>query len=197
VDRFRPLLRMSGGSGSAAESTFSSRSSNHSITIGAGWKIICKTDCRNQESLHETVFSSDSEVSEMDGFRGCTSLSRMESPSSVRVIGFFGFRGCRSVHEINCSSDSHIISINGFYGCTSLCHTEIPSSVEVIGFDGFFGCTSLNEITFLSNHYVRELNGFNECTSLCRVAVPLSVETLCVSVDAHHSVNLFFRRIVT
>jgi hypothetical protein len=72
----------------------------------------------------------------------CTSLSRIEIPSSVSVIGDYGFYKCTSLNEVIFSSDTDLRAIHGFQKCRSLCRIEIPSSVEVIGKFGFFFCES-------------------------------------------------------
>jgi hypothetical protein len=109
-------------------------------------------------------------------FRGCTSLLRIEIPSSVEVIGYGGFLGCTSLEDILFSADSHVKEMYGFCGCTSLLWIEIPSSVEVIGYGGFLGCTSLNEILFSRDTHQKEPSGFRECASLRRIELSSSVE---------------------
>jgi hypothetical protein len=96
--------------------------------------------------LNEIVFSSGSHLKEIGAFCDCTSLSRIEIPSSIEVITFNGFLGCRSLKEIALSSDSHLRELDGLGYCTSLCRIEIPSSVEVIGHGGFARCPSLHVV---------------------------------------------------
>jgi hypothetical protein len=97
-------------------------------------------------SLNDIVFSPDSHLRDLNGFCACTSLCRIEIPSSVEVIGMRGFLQSTSLSEIDFSSDSHLREIDGFRQCTSLCRIEIPSSVEMIGSNGFRGCTSLRVV---------------------------------------------------
>jgi hypothetical protein len=59
-------------------------------------------------------FSSDSQLREISGFRECTSLCRIELPSSIERIEYLGFIGCTSLKEIHFSSDSELKVINGF-----------------------------------------------------------------------------------
>jgi hypothetical protein len=80
---------------------------------------------------------------EIGGFGECTSLCRIEIPSSVETILENGFCGCTSLNEIVFSSDTHLREIAGFARCTSLCRIELPLSLEKIEYGGFCGCTSL------------------------------------------------------
>jgi hypothetical protein len=80
---------------------------------------------------------------EIDGFGNCTSLSRIEIPSSVEQVKCNGFFGCTSLNEIIFSGESHLREIDGFGNCTSLSRIEIPSSVEKIASDGLLQCPLL------------------------------------------------------
>jgi hypothetical protein len=79
-----------------------------------------------RRSLNEIILASDSHLRKILGFGGCTSLCRLEIPSSVETIGFDGFLECTSLNEIGFSSYSHLKVIDGFRKCTSLCRPEIP-----------------------------------------------------------------------
>jgi hypothetical protein len=101
-------------------------------------------------------------VKTISGFGGCISLCRIEVPSSVEVIGVYGFDKCRSLNEIVFSSGSHLRGISGFGGCTSLCRIELPSSVEVIGTYGFNQCTSLRVVMVGAGCRMRANGGFGK-----------------------------------
>jgi hypothetical protein len=85
---------------------------------------------------------------EIDGFCECTSLCRIEIPSSVEEITLNGFFGCTSLNEIVFSSDSDLRTIEGFRRCTSLCQIEIPSSFEVIWASSFWDFPSFRVVIF-------------------------------------------------
>jgi hypothetical protein len=99
--------------------------------------------------------SSGADLREICGFQECTSLCRIELPSSVETIMVLSFRGCTSLNEVIFSSDSHLREIDGFRKSTSLRRIEIPSSVEKIPGFGFHECTSLNEIILSSDSHLR------------------------------------------
>jgi hypothetical protein len=179
VEGFRRVLGMSGGSNFGSEAMGLRCDSSGLVEIDPKFEIIDERYFLNWKSLKEIVFLLPSRVKEICGFKGCTSLRRLEIPSSVEVISYCGFNGCTSLNELIFSSDSHVREIGGFNRCTSLCRVEIPSSVEVIGFsgsNGFDECTSLNELIFSSDSHMKEIHGFNECASLFQIEIPSSVE---------------------
>jgi hypothetical protein len=90
------------------------------------------------------ICSPDSELREIYGFNECSSLERIEIPSSVEIIG------CRTE-----------FSIRGFW----------PQEVIVMNY-GFHCCTSLKEVIFAEDNDVRDVNGFRGCPSIEQVDNP-------------------------
>jgi hypothetical protein len=78
--------------------------------------------------LAEVAFASDSNLRKIDGFCDCTSLCRIDIPSSVEIIFCPGFSKCRSLADVVLASDSHLREIAGFCDCASLCYISIPPS---------------------------------------------------------------------
>jgi hypothetical protein len=77
----RQVLKLSGGC-----SNFSWMKSDDCVKIDDSVEIISRTDFQSCSSLNEVILSSDSHLKEIRGFRECTSLCRIEIPSSVEVI---------------------------------------------------------------------------------------------------------------
>jgi hypothetical protein len=126
LNRFRHILRMSGGSHSEESSAFCMDVSNSSIEVANDVQEIQKTDHNGLISLRYIYFISESHVKKIDGLGGCTSLCRIELPSSVEIIGGYGFNECISLNDISIALDSHKKKIEGFFGCISLCRIELP-----------------------------------------------------------------------
>jgi hypothetical protein len=102
---------------------------------------------------------------EIDGFGYCTSLCRIEIPSSGEMIRPNGFVGCRSLRTVIFSSESHLREINGFGYCTSLCRIEIPLSVEMIWHDAFRDCPSLCVVIIRAGCRLRRKEGLQNVRS--------------------------------
>jgi len=80
-----------------------------------------------------------------DAFKYCYSLTSIEIPSSVTVIGTYAFRDCSSLTSVIFGDNSQLVSIGdfAFSGCTSLINIEIPLGVTNIGGGAFYHCDKL------------------------------------------------------
>ena len=139
-------------------------------------------------------------------FKGCSSLSSINIPSTVTSIGTGAFSGCSSLSSINipegvtsigrsafsdCSSLSSINIPEGvtsianyvFDGCSSLSSINIPEGVTSIGDDAFNGCSSLSSVTFDGDSQLTSIgyNAFYDCSSLSSINIPEGV----TSIDEH------------
>ncbi len=76
-------------------------------------------------------------------FRGCSSLTSIEIPSSVTSIGEYAFSDCSNLTSISIPSSVTSIGVGAFSYCNNLTSINIPSSVISIGRDAFYGCSSL------------------------------------------------------
>lgn len=107
-------------------------------------------------------------------FYGCSSLTSVNIPNSVRSYGDeldqgYVFEGCTSLTSVNLPNSVGHIPDGLFKGCTSLTSVNIPNSVKRISNDAFGGCTSLTSVTipdaveYLGNY------SFDGCTSLTTI----------------------------
>jgi hypothetical protein len=127
-------------------------------------------------NLRDVFFEASCRLRELDGFQGCTCLSRVQIPASVEDIGYLVFSGCSGLHEVAFAAGGRLRRICGFHGCLSLRRIEIPASVEVVASAGFFGCLALEEVAFAAGGRLIEVCGFGSCASVPRVEIPASVE---------------------
>jgi hypothetical protein len=157
MNQFRQLLQESGGSNCEDGCTLIPRVSPRFIEIGRRIQIIPAGEFTGQKQLNRAIFSSDSQVKEINSFEMCASLCRIDFPSSLEAIGESGFYECTSLTEIIFPSDSQLKQINGFRKCKSICRIELPSSLEIIRESGFNECTSLSEIIFSRDNRLKKI----------------------------------------
>ena len=108
-------------------------------------------------------------------FYKCSSLTSVNIPSSVTVIGGDAFEKCSSLTSVNIPSSVKWIGESTFYDCSSLTSVNIPSSVTEIGGGAFGGCSSLASVNIPSSVTVIEYGTFWNCSSLTSVKIPSSI----------------------
>ena len=112
-----------------------------------------------------------------EAFRGCSQLTSVTLPGTLRTIGRNAFYECTALQEITLSSSLTTIGASAFGYCTSLTSIAIPSGVNSIGWNAFYCCTGLTSVTIPNT--VTQLNGtFFGCTGLTDIALPESLITL-------------------
>ena len=111
-------------------------------------------------------------------FYGCTSLTRIEIPSSITSIGGWAFSGCTSLTSIEIPSGVTSIGDGAFAYCTSLTSIEIPSGVTSIRDYAFDNCTSLTSIEIPSGVTSIRDHAFDNCTSLTSIEIPSGVTSI-------------------
>ena len=81
-------------------------------------------------------------------FSGCSSLTSIKIPNSVKRIGYSAFYECTSLTSIKVPESVWYIGDWVFYKCKSLESIIIPASVKNIGYNVFAFCRSLKSIVF-------------------------------------------------
>ena len=87
------------------------------------------------------------------GFSGCTSLTEVILPSTLKILGSFA-------------------------RCTSLKHIALPQGLEIFSGDAFDGCGALKSITIPYGVRQIEDRAFRRCSALESITIPASVEKL-------------------
>ena len=109
-------------------------------------------------------------------FFGCSNLTLISIPNSVKSIGGYAFRGCASLTTITIPNSVTTIGQGAFANCTSLTAITTPNSVTTIGDYAFQNCTSLTSITNLNpipiEIYPDVFRYMNQ--SACTLKVPMS-----------------------
>ncbi len=94
-------------------------------------------------------------------YYGCTTLTNITIPSSVRSIGQNAFGSCTNLVEVTVKSGVTAIADGAFYQCTKLATISLPDSVTSIGNQSFDNTAYYNDIgnwtgnlLYISNHLV-------------------------------------------
>ena len=81
-------------------------------------------------------------------FYNCKSLLGINLPSTVTEIGTYAFSGCNNLTEVVLNEGLQKIGWYAFWFCTALSTIKLPSTVTEIGNYAFYACINLREVVF-------------------------------------------------
>ena len=96
-------------------------------------------------------------------------------PSSVTVIRYGAFQGCRKLTTVIIPSSVKEIEEQAFWNCDSLSSVNIPASVQKIGKKAFCHCGSLTSIDIPFSVTTIGDGAFSDCNGLKTATIPSSV----------------------
>ena len=99
-------------------------------------------------------------------FAGCTNLTLVNIPSSIRVIGNSAFENCSSLMGMVMPTSLIGIGNKAFKNCTSLASVLIGSSLVSIGDSAFENCIGLSSILLPTGINNMGANAFKGCNNL-------------------------------
>ena len=111
-------------------------------------------------------------------FKGCTSLTSINIPNSVKDIGEYAFQGCTALTSINIPNSVTYIDLYALSSCTALTSVNISNTFTSIGLGAFRGCTALTSISIPNGVTSIDEYAFGNCTALTSINIPNSVTSI-------------------
>ena len=111
-------------------------------------------------------------------FAGCTNLTSVTIPNSVKYIEKQAFMRCSSLTSVTIPEFLSIIEDYTFSRCSALTSITIPKYVTTIGPGAFGACTSLTSITIPEGVTSLESAAFSGCRSLTSITIPSTVNRI-------------------
>ena len=111
-------------------------------------------------------------------FRGCSGLTSITIPNNVPSIGSSAFQDCSGLTSITIPNSVTIIGSSAFQDCSGLTSITIPNSVTIIGSSAFQGCSGLTSITIPDSVTSIGWSAFSGCSGLTSITIPDSVKSI-------------------
>ena len=122
-------------------------------------------------------------------FSGCTALTQVSMPVTLKTIGGWAFNGCASLLEITLPEGLTDISWYAFCGCKGLKEMIFPDSVKSIGASVLSECNHLTNVKLPAGLTCIDYYLFRMCHGLRQIKIPATVTEICGGAF-HNCVNL-------
>ncbi len=133
------------------------------------WLIGCNADTTAAVIRENTIGIADF------AFYGCTRLTSITIPNSVRSIGDGAFYECTSLTSLTIPEGLIKIDEEAFSHCENLTSITLPDSLVYIGLSAFEYCYSLASIRFPEGFTSIETQMFSDCKNLTSIYIPSSL----------------------
>lgn len=135
------------------------------------WVIYCDTSITNISEASGNAIKSGTTGIAGGTFSGCSSLIKVDIPSSVYYIGDYAFCNCTELSSVTIPSTVKTIGDYAFADCSSIAELKIPDSVTSMGAGIFKNCQKLSEINLPSYLETIHESSFENCSSLPSVTI--------------------------
>ena len=96
-------------------------------------------------------------------FNGCTRLTDVRIPTSMKYICEGAFFGCSSLKSIAVPNNMQLIGFVAFEGCSNITSVVIPISMKIIDRWAFSSCENLEDVNYLGTRQQwREINDYRD-----------------------------------
>ncbi|MBQ3498325.1 MAG: leucine-rich repeat protein [Clostridia bacterium] len=174
--------------------TFSGCSALESVYLPGNYAMLGREAFKNCTSLTSFEWEKSSYVyanQSIDSyaFYGCTNLSRISLPTTLKSIGFRVYEDCTSLETVTIPEGVTTIGNGAFRDCTKLTNLSLPSTIIEIGDDVFRNCTALKQVIVAEGEDDLTIGAyaFMNCSSLTTVHIPMN--TFSINTNAFKNSN--------
>lgn len=171
--------------------SFNNQSGIRSIALPNSLRTIERGAFENCINLTQVVFPNS--LTELNGFKGCSSLTSISLSNASVNINEEAFMNCTALKNITFSPETTSIGDSAFMNCSCIEQLTFADDMKTIGSGAFANCTSLKSIDFTgSNVDCIAEDAFSGCTNIESVSLTKAfIDTYIVSETAPS--ELFFK----
>lgn len=129
----------------------------------------------DMKNIKKVVFGEGITYIGEEAFCGCTALTSVSIPNSVRSMGPSVFYRCTALKSVSLGSGLTAISQQAFMNCSALQSITIPGSVKNVDYAAFYQCTALTSAAFENGATWVGKEMFRDCTKLASITLPDSI----------------------
>ncbi len=115
-----------------------------------------------------------------NAFKDQTSMTEIELPASLKIIGKQAFLNCASLQKVTFKPGIQLqtVGANVFEKCVSLTSIDIPAGITTVGNYMFKNCTALSDVTIPDSYTALADYMFYGCSALTEIDLPSGLTKL-------------------
>ena len=165
------------------------------VTVDPYFQEIVNNTFENYELLTTVNLPEGLECIGDNAFQFCTQLSRINIPSTVKMIGYCAFINCESLESVELPEGLEHLGDGAFAGCLSLQSIILPPKFKAIGFSTFWRCAALSNVELQEGLKSIGDDAFDQCPSLRHIKIPptvrdISLYTFRTSIDPNGDIRV-------
>ncbi len=154
---------------------------NYTLNINEGTVVVNKYAFQGCSGLTKIIFPNSLKRIETNAFKDCTSLAELTIPNSVQKIGYQAFYGCNALTSVSIPFVGYELNSSEYFNVifgnvpTKLANVIITGSISKISANAFSGCGNIKSVVLPDTVESIGENAFKGCAALNSINIPDNV----------------------
>ena len=154
---------------------------NYTLNINEGTVVVNKYAFQGCSGLTKIIFPNSIKRIETNAFKDCTSLAELTIPNSVQKIGYQAFYGCNALTSVSIPFVGYELNSSEYFKVifgnvpTKLANVKITGSISRISANAFSGCGNIKSVVLPDTVESIGENAFKGCAALNSINIPDNV----------------------
>lgn len=154
---------------------------NYTLNINEGTVVVNKYAFQGCSGLTNIIFPNSLKRIETNAFKDCTSLAELTIPNSLQKIGYQAFYGCNALTSVSIPFIGYELNSSEYFNVifgkvpTKLANVKITGSISKISANAFSGCGNIKSVVLPDTVESIGENAFKGCAALNSINIPDNV----------------------
>lgn len=154
---------------------------NYTLNINEGTVVVNKYAFQGCSGLTNIIFPNSLKRIETNAFKDCTSLAELTIPNSLQQIGYQAFYGCNALTSVSIPFVGYELNSNEYFNVifgnvpTKLVNVKITGGISRISANAFSGCGNIKSVVLPDTVESIGENAFKGCAALNSINIPDNV----------------------
>lgn len=157
---------------------------NYTLNINEGTVVVNKYAFQGCSGLTKIIFPNSLKRIETNAFKDCTSLPELTIPNSLQKIEYQAFYGCNALTSVSIPFVGYELNSSEYFNVifgkvpTKLANVKITGSISRISANAFSGCGNIKSVVLPDTVESIGENAFKGCAALNSINIPDNVNEI-------------------